>query len=81
MKKYTLQHTGFPTTRAIREDEWKTISTHGTASAAWKRTEKLTAHLSQNTWDDHFRVVAPDGTICRYDEYLNDLWVAKAMKE
>lgn len=68
-KVYTVQHLGYPTTEAIRPEQWKTYSTHKTESAAWKRIKKARAHLEYGSWDDHYRVIAPDGTECRYRPY------------
>lgn len=65
MKKYTVQHVGYPVAgRAIRPDEWTTYSTHQSESAAWKSVTRATAHLDYGQWDDHYRVIAPDGTTC-----------------
>lgn len=70
MSKYIVQHTGYPVgARAIRPDEWVKLSEHKTESAAWKRIEKETAHLDYGQWDDHYRVIAPDGSVCSRDQY------------
>ena len=70
MPKYTVQHVGYPVAgRPIRPDEWATLSTHKTESAAWKRIEKETAHLQYGQWDDHYRVLDPQGNLCNSDEY------------
>ena len=67
MKKYQLQHTGYPVgAQAIQENEWSLLSTHSSESAAFQAMNKARAHLSPGTWDDHYRVIAPDGTRCNY---------------
>lgn len=63
---YTVQHVGYPTTN-VTPEMWKTYSTHATESAAWKRIQKATAHLDYGQWDDHYRVIDPDGNICSKD--------------
>jgi len=79
---YTLMHVGYPVAgRPIREDEWKFLSVHASESAAWKRYEKHTAHLDGNSWDDHYKVIAPDGTICNYQEWAFNQRVERAMRE
>lgn len=80
MAKYTVQHIGYPTTSAISESAWKTYSTHETESAAWKAIDKATAHLQYGQWDDHYRVIAPDGSKCNRGEY-NAEQEMKAMKK
>lgn len=70
-KKFYVQHVGYPVAgRAIWHDEWKLYSTHATESAAWKRVRKAQAHLQPGQWDDHYRVIGPDGRVCDYQRYL-----------
>jgi hypothetical protein len=67
---YTVQHVGYPVAgRPIRPDEWATLSTHKTESAAWKRVTRETSHLQSGQWDDHYRVFDPDGHRCYWDDY------------
>lgn len=67
---YTVQHIGHPIAgRPIQPDNWKTYSTHLTESAAWKRIAKATAHLDYGSWDDHYRVIGPDGAVCDREMY------------
>lgn len=63
MAKWTVQHIGHPTSNAIREDEWYEYSTHTSRDAAHKAIEKARAHLEYGQWDDHYRVVSPNGSI------------------
>jgi hypothetical protein len=73
MTKYTVLHVGYPVAgRPIRDDEWKVYSAHKTESAAWKKIFNATSHLSHGSWDDHYRVIAPDGTNCELF-----IWLAK----
>jgi hypothetical protein len=71
-KKYTVQHIGYPTSSIIPESAWKTYSTHATESAAWKSINKATAHLDYGSWDDHYRVIAPNGEIRNRDQFRAD---------
>ena len=62
-KKYRLEHVGYPVAgRRIRGDEWGLLSLHTTPSAAWKAIKKHTSHLQPGSWDDHYRVIKPDGS-------------------
>lgn len=70
-KKYTVQHLGFPTTRRIEAHEWKDYSRHASETAAWRAIDKQTAHLSPGSWDDHYRVIAPDGHVCDRAEWFS----------
>ena len=70
---YTLQHLGYPTTQAIRPDQWKTFSTHKTVSAAWKALKSATSHLSPGQWDDHYRVIDKNGNVQNYGEYAAEV--------
>jgi len=75
MSKYVVLHTGYPVAgRPIREDEWKEYSTHATESAAWKRIDKDRDGLEPGSWNDHYRVIAPDGSKCDRDEYNARTW-------
>lgn len=58
---FTLQHLGYPTAGRIEEHMWKDLSKHRLASVAFKKIDKLTAHLQHGTWDDHYRVIDADG--------------------
>lgn len=61
-KKFTVQHVGFPVAgRSISEDEWKVYSTHNTASAALKAVDKAQEGLEPGSWNDHYRILGPDG--------------------
>lgn len=71
-KKWIVQHTGFPTSGPIREDQWATYSTHTSEDAAYKAIKAARAHLDYGQWDDHYRVIAPDGSRSDYN-----LWMAK----
>jgi hypothetical protein len=66
-RKYTVQHLGYPTTTRIEEGDWKSYSIHATESAAWKAVRKAKSHLQPGQWDDHYRVIAPDGQVCDGD--------------
>jgi len=69
-KQYTVEHIGYPVAgRPIRDEEWKIYSQHATLSAARKRIVKAVDHLSQGTWDDHYRIKYPDGTYWTYAGY------------
>jgi hypothetical protein len=71
MEKYTVMHTGYPVAgRAIQPEEWKIYSVHKTKSAAWKKVVKAISHLGPGEWDDHYKVIGPDGQPCEYGEYL-----------
>ena len=81
-KNYVVLHTGYPVAgRAIQPDEWKEYSRHTTESAAWKAVERATAHLDRNSWDDHYRVIDPDGNDCRRDMFYDAKWMEKAIRE
>lgn len=72
MKKYTIQHVGYPIAgRCVAPEEWKEYSKHNTLTVAIKRIYKATAHLQYGQWDDHYRIIAPDGHVCT--EYEKDL--------
>lgn len=64
---YIVQHLGHPVTCVIDESEWKTYSKHATESAAWKAIWKAQSHLEPGSWNDHYRVIGTDGTICKKD--------------
>ena len=81
MAKYVLQHLGYPTTGIIREDQWSTYSTHDTESAAFKQMEKATAHLQPGQWDDHYRVIGPDGQRCSYEQFKTQRMYDKLDRE
>lgn len=67
---YTVMHTGYPVAgRPIAAHEWTVYSKHATENAAWKRVAKATAHWENGSWDDHYRVIAPDGHICDRAEW------------
>jgi len=65
--KYTIQNIGHPTSSAIREGEWKNKSKHASLWAAMRTIRKYTAHLDYGQWDDHYRIIAPDG-------HVVDIW-------
>ena len=70
MAKYTVMHVGYPVAgRPIREEEWKVFSTHKTESAAWKKVHGEREHLGPYQWDDHYRVIGPDGECNHYEFY------------
>jgi len=71
--RFTLQHVGYPTTQAIRPEQWQKYSTHKTVSAAWKALKAATAHLSLSQWDDHYRVIDADGIVQNYGEYAAEV--------
>lgn len=71
--KFTLQNVGHPETRAIRPDEWKNLSTHASAKAAYKAYKQHTAHLSYGSWDDHYRVLDPNGNVIDMGQIENDI--------
>lgn len=63
-KKFTVQHVGFPVAgRSIRDDEWKVYSTHTSANAALTAVDKAQEGLGSGEWNDHYRIVDPDGHI------------------
>jgi hypothetical protein len=71
MKKYTVLHTGYPVAgRPIQPEEWKVYSTHSSEAAAWKAVDKAKSHLEYGQWDDHYRVVSPDGQECDRWEFI-----------
>ena len=77
MEKYTVLHTGYPVAgRPIQPNEWSVKSKHASERAAWRAIERSSAHLSQGSWDDHYRVIAPDGTECD-----RQLWFVKMHME
>lgn len=81
-KKYILQHVGYPVAgRAIRKDEWKTHSLHTTENAAFLEMAAATSHLDYGQWDDHYRVIAPDGVICNIDAWRAMQTERDAMRE
>jgi hypothetical protein len=62
---YVVMHTGYPVAgRPIRSDEWSELSRHATESAAWKKVLKARKDLEPGSWNDHYRVIAPDGSEC-----------------
>lgn len=61
--KYTVQNIGYPTSNAIPADAWKTYSKHVSLWAAMRAITKYTAHLDYGSWDDHYRIIAPDGHV------------------
>jgi len=74
MPKFKVQHLGFPVAnRVVDESEWKELSTHKTWTAAFKRINKERAHLQPGTWDDHYRVIAPDGSVVDKQLWLEHL--------
>jgi hypothetical protein len=80
-KMYIVQHTGYPVAgRAIQDHEWKTYSKHTSMSAAFRAIERARAHLSPDTWDDHYRVIGPDGNIVDRQEYLDQQWEKDAAR-
>ena len=65
MSKYIVLHVGYPVAgRQIREDEWSELSRHASENAAWQAVNKDRTHLSDGQWDNHYRVVGPDGQLC-----------------
>jgi hypothetical protein len=68
-KKYKVQHIGYPTTKNIDEEDWLDYSTHASERAAWRAISKYRSHLDHGSWDDHYRVVAPDGSVCSADRW------------
>ena len=62
MSKYRLQHVGRPQT-SVKPDDWQPLSDHASLKAAVKAINKRTDHLTPGTWDDHYRIIAPDGEI------------------
>jgi hypothetical protein len=66
MPKYTVQHTGRPfgPCETIAKSDWKDKSKHASEKAAWKAVDQSRAHLSPGSWDDHYRVIGPDGKEC-----------------
>lgn len=81
-QKYTVQHTGYPVAgRPIDESEWETLSTHETESAAHKRVSKATEHLDYGQWDDHYRVIGPDGQRLSRDAWLMQEDEKRIMRE
>lgn len=78
-KKYIIQHTGYPVAgRAIQENEWKKLSSHPSATAAIRKIRKETAHLSPGSWDDHYRVIDPDGRVMMFDKLYFEAEIEKA---
>jgi len=63
--KYILQHLGYPTTSRIEDHQWKKLSVHTTASAAYKAMDKRNSHLEYGQWDDHYRVIDSAGNLCQ----------------
>jgi hypothetical protein len=71
--KYTVQHTGYPVAgRPIQDDEWQVLSTHKTYSAACKRIIKERSHLDIHSWDDHYRIIDPNGDVVSMDRYIDE---------
>jgi hypothetical protein len=79
-KKFVVQHVGYPTT-GVTPDMWKTYSEHLTESAAWKAVERATAHWEPGQWDDHYRVIAPDGTQCDRHMFYDQIESKRMWKE
>lgn len=68
-KKFTVQHTGYPVAgRPIDEREWKNYSDHASLIATYRAIKIYHAHLTTGTWDDHYRVITPDGEILSFRE-------------
>jgi hypothetical protein len=59
---YEVQHTGKPMVQ-IAETDWKHLSNHKSADAAYEKIEHCQAYLEPMTWDDNYRIVAPDGRV------------------
>lgn len=72
--KYTVQHTGRPfgPTETITESDWSDYSKHASRNAAFRAIEKYKAHLSPGSWDDHYRVISPDGSRSQREEWLQE---------
>jgi hypothetical protein len=62
MSKYKIQHVGRPQT-SVKETDWQPLSEHASLKAAAKAIKERTKHLTPMTWDDHYRIIAPDGEI------------------
>lgn len=72
-KKFTVMHTGYPVAgRGIEDHEWKKLSEHDTESAAWKRVGREREHLDYGTWDDHYKVIDPDGESCDRRRFIDN---------
>jgi hypothetical protein len=82
-QKYTLQHTGrpFSPSETIHESDWKDCSKHSSEAAAWKAVDKHREHLSPGSWDDHYRVISPDGHRCDRIEFGWEQDSIRAAKE
>mgnify|MGYP000963963006 CR=1 FL=1 len=82
-KKYVLQHVGHPMTgmQSIDESDWKTLSTHASASAAFKKIAAYRAPLASGTWNDHYRVIGPDGKVVDYQRWLDEQAIARSERE
>lgn len=79
--KYTVQHVGYPVAgRPIRDDEWKNYSKHASLKAAYRAIDKATSHLDYGSWDDHYRVIAPDGSHPDRQAYLAELELDRIFK-
>ena len=72
-KKFVVMHTGKPYAGSIPADAWQVLSKHTTAAAAAKRIKKETAHLSSGQWDDHYKVICPDGSEKSYRDLYWEL--------
>lgn len=74
-KNFMVMHTGRPygPCEPIPEGAWKILSKHTTESAAWKKIKAETSHLGPNQWDDHYKVVGPNGE-CDQREFLSLEW-------
>ena len=69
MKKYKLQRVGYPVAgRNITSDEWKDYSNHSSLWAAIRKMDKCQEHLDYGSWDDHYRVIDPNGNTVNYLE-------------
>jgi hypothetical protein len=66
---YELQHTGYPVAgRSIAADEWKKYSKHASLWAAIRKMDKNHEHLSLGSWDDHYRIVDPNGNVLNHHD-------------
>lgn len=68
-EKWTVEHTGKPYADRIPDEAWGLMSTHATLSAACKRMIRERAHCQPNTWDDHYRVLDPNGKVLTLDRF------------
>jgi len=69
--KYIVQHIGRPiAAEPVTPDMWHTYKECASENAAWHAIDRATAHLSPGSWDDHYRVIAPDGHECDRWEFI-----------